>query len=457
MSHLTDVTRKPASDAACAGVDRRAAGRPRRMVRVAVTLVRWACRLVGHDGHVLPGRVAVRMQPSCLTRLSAGRTVVLVSGTNGKTTTTAMLSAAMRRAGPVASNASGANMPGGLATALLDGNEPTAVLEVDEQYLATAIHDTRPAAVLMLNLSRDQLDRVGEMRTTAARWRVAIADTDAAVIANADDPLVCWAVGTHHDAVWVAAGRADGLDGRRCPWCAGPIDAAPNGGWACAGCGAARPDPRWRVLPGFTPGSARLRGPDGVERPLRAVLPGAANLGNAAMAIVAAEHLGVPATEALSAVCAVDQVSGRYATLRRGAQTIWLLLAKNPAGWAATLEIIAEGDGPVVISVNAAQADGRDTSWLYDVPFEGLAGRDVVATGVRADDVGVRLAYAGVSRRIADGGLTQALRLLPAGPVTFVGDYTSFRDGYRLVRPESTVGSIADRQPPAYGPAGHAA
>lgn len=434
--------------------------RPERPGRAAVataaaSVARWACKLAGHAGKVLPGRVALRINPAYLAELSSNRTIALVSGTNGKTTTTAMLAAALRPHGPVASNASGANMLGGLATALLDSRAGRAALEVDEQYLPSAMREIRPAAVLLLNLSRDQLDRVGETRATAQRWRETVAGSDAAIIANADDPLVCWTAERHPRVTWVAAGRVWGPDGSICPWCIHPLDTAAGpgtaaGGWRCGHCGAARPDPHWTIAPAEPHNPASLRGPYGAALPLRPALPGAVNLGNAAMATAAAAALDVPAAQALRAACEIDEVSGRYATAHYDGRTVWLLLAKNPAGWAATLDLIADRDDPVIISINAAQADGHDTSWLYDVPFEQLGDRLVIATGARADDVGVRLGYADVPHRTVHAGIRQVLRGLPAGTITLIGDYTSFRDartalGARLTSvPATTPGAVED-------------
>ncbi len=417
----------------------------------AASITRWACKLAGHAGQVLPGRVALRIDRAYLAKLSSHRTIALVSGTNGKTTTTAMLAAALRPHGPVASNASGANMLGGLATALLDSRARRAALEVDEQYLPAAMREIRPAAVLLLNLSRDQLDRVGETRATAQRWREAVTGSDAVIIANADDPLVCWAAERHPRVTWVAAGGIWGPDGSICPWCIHPLDTAIGvTGWRCSHCGATRPDPDWTITPTEPHGNASLRGPHHAALPLRPALPGAVNLGNAAMAIAAAATLNVPAPQALRAACEIDEVSGRYAIAHYADRTVWLLLAKNPAGWAATLDLIADRDDPVIISINAAQADGYDTSWLYDVPFEQLGDRLVIATGARADDVGVRLGYADIPHRTVHAGIRQVLRGLPAGTITLIGDYTSFRDartalGARLDSvPATTSGVVED-------------
>ena len=413
--------------------------RPAAVAAVAAASGRLT-RMFGFGGQVLPGRIALALQPDCLAGLAAGRRVALVSGTNGKTTTTALLTAALARLGPVASNSSGANMPDGIAAVLLANPARLVAAEVDEQYLPAMTAQLDPAVLVLLNLSRDQLDRVGETRRTARRWRDAVARSTTTVIANCDDPLIAWAAREHGRVVWVAAGAGWGADRRVCPDCAHAlrIDRS-SGAWGCTQCGAARPDPSWAVVPVGSEGASGLRGPDGVVRLLRPALPGGVNRGNAALAIAAADRFGVPIDTAVDASCHVDQVAGRYAIARTPRHRLWLLLAKNPSGWCAILDMLRGRRQPVVIAVNAAEADGRDTSWLYDVPFGSLAGCQVIATGARAGDLGVRLSYAGVAHTTVVGDALAALAQLAPGPVTVVGDYTSFRDACRALRRSGTV------------------
>src|SRR5437660_5718912 len=127
------------------------------------------------EGAVIGGRVALALDPGALERYAAGRTVCLVSGTNGKTTTTSLLAAALRTRGPVTTNATGANLMSGLVTTLAGAEAGSdAVLEVDEGLLPKAVEQLHPSVVALLNLSRDQLDRIGEVRIHAQRWRTAL-------------------------------------------------------------------------------------------------------------------------------------------------------------------------------------------------------------------------------------------------------------------------------------------
>src|SRR5439155_1380929 len=166
-----------------------------RLAARAGLAVAYGSRLAGHGGSVLGGRVTLALDARALPRLSEGRTIALVSGTNGKTTTTGLLAAALGTGGSVVTNDSGANLPYGLVAALTaDLAAGTAVLEVGEGALPPVVAATRPAVVVLLNLSRDQLDRYGEVRMIAARWRGALADAPGAhVVANADDPIMVWA------------------------------------------------------------------------------------------------------------------------------------------------------------------------------------------------------------------------------------------------------------------------
>ena len=404
------------------------------------------------SGTVAGGRVGLFLDPGLLTVLARDRAVALVSGTNGKTTTTSMLAAAL--AGDsgrvVATNATGANMPAGHASALA-GAPPgaDAVLEVDESYLDRLIVETAPRVVVLLNLSRDQLDRIAEVRILADRWRTALGrlggrpgpDRPATVVvANADDPLVVWAAVTAPEVRWVGAGQVWRNDAVGCPACGGGIEFGDAGGWACDRCDFARPDRQaWLDR-------SDLVLEDGTRLPVDIALPGWFNRANAAMVAVAAPYMSGgagpdgrqdPLTPAvvLDRLSRVTEVAGRFAHLIRHGRRVRLLLAKNPAGWTAIFDLLDEDgsrDAPVVVSINARTADGRDTSWLWDAPFERLAGRVVVATGDRRLDLAVRLRYADVACTVVPDpveAVDRAVGLVPTGSaVEFLGNYTAFAD-----------------------------
>ncbi len=375
-------------------------------------------------GVIISGRVTLALDPDALVELAQGRTVVLVSGTNGKTTTSHLLAAAFATGGPVATNHSGANMPDGMVAALSgDRRAPVAVLEVDEPHLPYVLDRVDPAAVVLLNLSRDQLDRVGEVRRLEARLRSALADRPGTlVVANADDVLVASAAWDAPRRLWVGAGAPWDQDGRICPRCAAPVRRDAEA-WSCS-CGLRRPDCAWTLE------ERKVRTADGRRLPLDLGLPGRANRSNAVMALATATALGVDTETALAAIGDVAEVNGRYRTVDRHGRRVRLLLAKNPAGFAETLSLLEDMPGPVIVAVNSQEADGRDISWLWDVPFERLRGRELVACGDRADDVATRLLYAEVAHRtVADP--RRALDTLRPGPAVLVANYTAFRDAAR--------------------------
>ena len=394
-------------------------------------------RLGAGSGTVVGGRAGLAIDPQLLTRLAAGRTVALVSGTNGKTTTTGLLAAAL---GEVAVNAGGSNMPAGHVAALVGAARGLpAVLEVDEGYLPRLVQWLTPSVVVLLNLSRDQLDRTNEVRMVAGRWRDTLGDAPATTpVANADDPLVVWAAAASAHPVWVAAGLAWRADAVGCPACEGRITFT-GSDWACR-CGLARPRPDAWLEPGAPGEPDDMVFADGRRFPLALAIPGRFNRANAAMAACAAEVLGVRPERALARMADVDEVGGRFSVHQVGGHRVRLMLAKNPAGWRELLELVCPGTGPLVIGINARVADGRDPSWLWDVPFERLAGRPVVATGERCLDLAVRLRYAGVTHAsvrdpLAAVGAAAELGCGPASPgepsepsLDFIGNYTAFFD-----------------------------
>jgi hypothetical protein len=198
------------------------------------------------------GGVALQIDPDALRRLAAGRQVALVSATNGKSTTTRLLAEALGTAGAVAYNATGANMAEGLVTTLdAERRAPYAVLETDEAYLGPIAQATRPRSILLMNLSRDYLERGVRSKALASHWQATLAALTwpCTVVANADDPLVAWAVRDHRNVVWVAGGMWWDVDGEVCrTW---RVRLRRDGDdWSCATCGLARAEPAWQVRGG---------------------------------------------------------------------------------------------------------------------------------------------------------------------------------------------------------------
>ncbi|MPZ28402.1 MAG: DUF1727 domain-containing protein [Micromonosporaceae bacterium] len=372
------------------------------------------------DGSVIGGRIGLLIDPDLLANLAAGRRIALVSGTNGKTTTTRLTAAAMGVLGPVATNSFGANMPSGHTSALARaGRTPYAVLEVDEHYLAQVLAATRPAVVALLNLSRDQLDRAMEVAMMAARWREALAGhSDVQVVANADDPMVVWAARAAPRQTWFSAGQRWHEDSWVCPECGHAI-VRERDQWWCSGCNLRRPQPQWTAT------DQAVVGPDGLRQPVSLALPGRVNVGNAATALAVAAAFGVPPAAAAPRLREVVSVAGRYAQVERDGRWIRLLLAKNPASWLEAFDMAEPA--PTLLSVNARGPDGLDTSWLFDVDFTPLRGRPVQVTGDRAYDLAVRLQVDDVPFRHVPS-FAEAVASVPPGRLEVIANYTAFQD-----------------------------
>lgn len=404
-------------------------------VRVAAALGRATSELSRllkrGDGSVIGARVTLVLAPDALDELASGRRIAIVSGTNGKSTTTAMLASACSAGGlRIASNIEGANLRSGIV-ALLSSKRAReidlAVLEIDELALPSLLPSFTDPVVVLLNLSRDQLDRFGEVRTVAAQWRKALGAQPAKVVANADDPLVVYGAATARDVTYVGVGLRWRYDAASCPNCGRPIRREGRDWWC--DCGLRRP-PAIELE-----GDELVQGDHRVE--LRPGVPGLHNIANAAMAVVAADALGVPWPVSAGALASVTSVAGRYQTIHVGSTSARLLLAKNPAGWSELLNMIDGDDRPLVLAINARIADGKDPSWLWDVEFERLAGRRVVAAGERAADLAVRLRYADVACEVWDGAILDELARLDVPEVDVVANYTVFAD---VVREMASVG-----------------
>ncbi|BDN80020.1 UDP-N-acetylmuramyl peptide synthase [Mycobacterium pseudoshottsii] len=373
---------------------------------------------------MIGGLVAMTLDRSVLRQLASGRRTVVITGTNGKSTTTRMTAAALSTLGAVATNAEGANMDAGLVAALAaDRRAGLAALEVDEMHVPHVSDAVEPAGLVLLNLSRDQLDRVGEINVIERTLRAGLArHPNAVVVANCDDVLMTSAAYDSPNVVWVAAGGSWSNDSVSCPR-SGEVIVREPGHWYSTGADFKRPRPQWWF------DDEAVYGPDGLALPMRLALPGAVNRGNATQAVAAAVALGADPALAVAAVAEVDEVAGRYRSFALGRHQARILLAKNPAGWQEALSMVDERAAGVVISVNGQVPDGEDLSWLWDVRFEHFAEAfkttPVVAAGERGTDLAVRLGYAGVQHTLVHDTVA-AIESCPPGPVEVVANYTAF-------------------------------
>lgn len=395
-------------------------------------------RRLGRGGTSLPGKALLRLQPDAIARLGARLTrgSVVLSATNGKTTTAAMVARILEGDGArLVHNRAGANMAGGVATALLEGEGDTGLFEVDEFWLDRVVAQVRPRALLLANLFRDQLDRYGELETIADRWAAVVAAHPAALVLNADDPLVADLGRDRPDVTYFGvedpamamAQMQHAADSKHCRRCGAPyaydaVYLGHLGRYHCPNGDARRPEPSVRAeeveLRGTRGAAFTLVVGDGRER-VELALPGLYNVYNALGAAALGHALGIELARIASALREARAAFGRAETVRVGGHDLEILLVKNPAGANEVLRtlVLEPGDHDLLCVLNDRIADGRDVSWVWDADFEVLADRvrRVTCAGTRAEEMAVRLKYAGVpadrivTRPALDGALDDAV------------------------------------------------
>ncbi len=413
-----------------------------------------AARLVGRlsrvaragGGTTIPGKLLWKVDPDAIDRLAARlpEGSVLVSATNGKTTTAAMAAEILSPRFRLAHNASGANLVSGVASALLAaGDADLGLFEADEAALPEIARRVRPRAVCVGNLFRDQLDRYGELELVAERWRAAVRALrdETVIVANGDDPQVGeLAQGRANATVFGLDDPAQArpalehaADSTHCVRCGTAYDyvvayVGHLGDYRCPRCGHARPKldvtARAVALNGLDGAAFDLSTPHGTRR-VQLALPGLYNVYNALAAASLALALGIPLDDVVAGLERFGAAFGRFERIEMQGRRLLMLLIKNPAGANEAIRTIVGGGPPTValVALNDAIADGRDVSWIWDADFEPLGDRleTLVATGDRAAELALRFAYGGLGRErievIPELGpaLDRALELTPAG------------------------------------------
>ncbi|HEY8108449.1 MAG TPA: MurT ligase domain-containing protein [Patescibacteria group bacterium] len=379
-----------------------------------------AARRRGGGATSLPGLAALKLDPGFIRRRSrrlAGS--VVVTGTNGKTTTARFLGAAFGAAGrSVVHNQSGSNLLRGIASTLAaarlpsSGRKPWGVLEVDEATVPGACRELRPRVVVVTNLFRDQLDRYGELKRTAEYLRTGLASLpkSSTVVLNADDPLVA-SLGKGLKCRVRYYGIEDVSRSRpSLPHAADAVSDPKSGALLryeavfvghlghYRGTSLRRPKPQVRLTAFRTGGAVEVRsGRQTVGLTLK--LPGTYNAYNALAALAAAEAAGIDVAKAAEAVSATTAAFGRQESVEVGGRAVRIGLIKNPTGADEVIRTLAEAPGKkrILVLINDNFADGRDVSWLWDTDFETLRGRTerIAVGGLRGRDMALRLKYAG--------------------------------------------------------------
>ncbi|HEY3317056.1 MAG TPA: MurT ligase domain-containing protein [Coriobacteriia bacterium] len=415
-------------------------------------------------GTSLPGLVADRVHPGLVRELAervAGGFIV-VTGTNGKTTTTKMLSGMLRRDGTrVISNDSGSNLHRGISSSLIRSADilgrglrgaEMAVLEVDEGSMPDVVSDVRPRIAVAMNFVRDQLDRYGEVDSIVATVGEALAGRpDMTTVLNADDPYVA-GLGRYAAGPVVYYGLDDPvldprpdplLEAMYCRRCGHELAYRTryyghNGDWHCPNCGLERPPLDYAVTDiALTPRSSAfsLLG-QGVILRIELPVPALYNVYNAAAAATASFVYGVPSRAVAAELRDYRAAFGRMETLDVDGRDVILLLSKNPVAARQALAAVLIDEQPkhLAFALNDNFADGRDISWIWDVDFEDydMARHTIVATGTRAEDMALRLKYAGVPaegivvERDPGTALRELVRDMPPGGLAYaLATYTA--------------------------------
>lgn len=431
----------------------------------------WFLRRILHrQASSLPGKAALAIDHELIAELRdlASKGSVLVVGTNGKTTVTNLLANSIEQAGmSVTCNRLGANLESGVATALISsGKVDWNVFEVDELWLAKVAPALQPRCIVLLNLFRDQLDRVGEIELTQQSIVHALeAVPGATLIYNADDPF-CLRIAQGVKNKKRSFGIGEDMHLRQntvsdtllCQHCSAELEYewrqyGQLGVYRCANCGFERPKPDYVAtgvqLSGAST-SLRVRGAT-LDVQAESPLAGAYMAYNIAAVCSAAGYLGVSESAMRQAVRTYAPTNGRQQHYEIAGRQVLLNLAKNPAGFNQNLRIITNGEGPFAVAffINDKDADGHDVSWLWDVDFQELAETDscvVYAGGERRNDLQVRLKYAGIHAELVDGVedfLGKSLRAIPDSRAYIITNYTALHrlkhelDGLSVGPPQS--------------------
>ncbi len=359
-------------------------------------------------GSVLPGEIAQRLQPQVLPLLfeQVKQGVILVVGTNGKTTTSLLLRTILENQGwRVAHNAAGANLINGLVTTLLENTNligqldaDYAILEVDENVLPLVLRDCKPQFILGLNLFRDQLDRYGEVDTISRRWKEAIAPLppETVVILNADDPTLSY-LGQQLTQKVLFFGLSEpeayldeiphAVDSIYCPNCGHPLDyegvyLSHLGDFHCPSCG-------------FSKSQLAV---DSQEWPQ--ILIGIYNKYNTLAAGLVAREIGIDTPTIYHTIKNFRAAFGRAEELEVGGKHVRILLSKNPVGMNETIRAVNDIQkkgmaSTTLLVLNDRTPDGTDVSWIWDVDTEKLvkSGGTVVVSGDRVYDMALRIGY----------------------------------------------------------------
>lgn len=368
-------------------------------------------KLLGREGSTWPGHITLKTDPKFIRRAiekNPGVKVVLIAGTNGKTTTTKALSHVLELADiSVLTNQAGANLLNGLASMIvkhisLEGklSHKALIFEVDENTLPLVLSEIpNPSCIVLLNLFRDQLDRYGEVNSTAEKWKESIEKlgNETVVIANGDDPLVAFVASTAKNKTFFSIDPKfktlkqldHAVDSITCPKCNSDlvysgIAYSHLGNYRCLTCGFKNPEQDFVNIKTNLLGTYN-------QYNLNAVL------------LVSKRVFGLESDKIIEAFQTFIPAFGRQERIEVDGKKIMFLLSKNPTGMNESLKVVkANKIDSLLLLLNDRIPDGRDISWIWDVDFEDIRNKDikVFISGDRAFDLANRLLFAGITHEV---------------------------------------------------------
>ncbi|SHF35477.1 UDP-N-acetylmuramyl tripeptide synthase [Caldanaerobius fijiensis DSM 17918] len=421
-------------------------------------LIQKFLRFIGHGGTSLPGKIARKIEPELLEKITKKfkKGSVFVTGTNGKTTTSRMIKSIFERNGDIViNNISGANLVSGLTTAILDGCSISGkakgdllLLEVDEATMPVACKEVKPDAVVVTNIFRDQLDRYTEIDKTLRLIEKGLnkLSPDCKIILNADDPRVASLGRDRNNTVYfgvndvsVTEGEREDLDVQICDNCGAEYIYiryvySHLGEYRCPRCGRSRPEPDVslsKLIDRDLNGSHLIVKCFNEYYDVYVPLVGVYNIYNALAAITVARAFDIKPEVIKEGLAQNKSSFGRGEIIDVDGKKVMFFLVKNPAGYNQVINTISslKGDKYILMALNDKYADGTDVSWIWDVDFEEIARMEdlkgIITTGIRAQELTLRLKYAGIVDEITtinDMGdaIREAIAKVPEGGVLFV-------------------------------------
>ncbi len=431
-------------------------------------LAAWLNRMTGSGGSAFPGLVAEKLQSNILKDLAKhnfSRGIVIITGTNGKTTTSKMVAQVLESADiSFIHNRTGSNLSRGIISTLIAESDlrgrikaDLALLEVDEASLSGVMKSLKPTVLVVTNLFRDQLDRYGEVDSTAKLLRKTLQGFTGQLCLNADDPMVV-SLASDHKPIYFGISNYDrktlehdtAIDVVKSPTSNQQLEYKKRyfghlGIYQTANGDFVRPNPNIEVVKvgkEDQTGSLSTIKIAGDELKLKLKLPGLYNIYNALATLSVASCLKLNPVSVVTSLADVTAAFGRVEEVNFEGRRMLLLLIKNPTGFNQIIStfLAQSNTEPILIIINDNFADGRDVSWLWDVAIEDMTGCEgpIFVSGLRAYDMALRLEYAGLTDITVEPDVGKAIKKLadktkPGQRALILPTYTAMLEARKIL------------------------